>query len=128
LLFNQRTKNFGRALGHKTFQEVLFQAGCDYSSTNMSTWYDRMNGYSTLPSDKLELAMKIEADRLGRALILDAERQPEMTVVRNEYEIGENNPSVALNKAVIGAAILAHPYHWDTIGYRPHIEVLSTKT
>jgi zinc protease len=128
LLFNKSTQNFGRARGHKTFQELLFQAGCDYATTNMTTWYDRMNGYSTLPADKLELAMKIEADRLGRALILDSERQPEMTVVRNEYEIGENNPSVALYKAVVGAAILAHPYHWDTIGYRSDIEGVSTET
>ena len=128
LLFNKSTENFGRANGHKTFQEVLYEAGCDYGSTNMTTWYDRMNGFSTLPADKLELAMKIEADRLGRALILDKERQPEMTVVRNEYEIGENNPSVALKKAVIGAAILAHPYHWDTIGYRSDIEGVSTET
>jgi len=74
LLFNKSTQNFGRANGHKTFQEVLYEAGCDYSSTNMTTWYDRMNGYSTLPADKLELAMRIEADRLGRALILDKER------------------------------------------------------
>ena len=128
LLFNKSTQNFGRANGHKTFQEVLFEAGCDYSSTNMTTWYDRMNGYSTLPADKLDLAMKIEADRLGRALILDKERQPEMTVVRNEYEIGENNPSVALYKAVVGASIQAHPYHWDTIGYRSDIEGVSTET
>jgi len=128
MLFNKSTKNFGRANGHKTFQEVLFEAGCDYSSTNMTTWYDRMNGYSTLPSDKLELAMKIEADRLGRGLILDSERQPEMTVVRNEYEIGENQPAVALYKAVVGAAIQAHPYHWDTIGYRSDIEGVSTET
>ncbi len=128
LLFNKSTKNFGRALGHKTFQEVLFEAGCDYSSTNMTTWLDRMNGYSTLPSDKLDLAMRIEADRLGRALILDSERQPEMTVVRNEYEIGENEPSTALSKAVIAAAIVAHPYHWDTIGYRSDIEGVSTET
>ena len=128
LLFNKSTRNFGRARGHQTFQEVLFQAGCDYSSTNMTTWYDRMNGYSTLPSSKLELAMRIEADRLGRALILDSERQPEMTVVRNEYEIGENDPSQAVYKAVVGAAIVAHPYHWDTIGYRSDIEGVSTET
>jgi len=127
MLFNKSTQNFGHANGHKTFQELLFAAGCDYSSTNMTTWNDRMTGYSTLPADKLELAMKIEADRLGRALILDKERQPEMSVVRNEYEIGENNPSVALNKAVIGAAIVAHPYHWDTIGYRSDIEGVSTE-
>lgn len=128
LLFNKSTRNFGRALGHKMFQEVLYEAGCDYSTTNMTTWLDRMNGYSTLPSDKLDLAMKIEADRLGRALILDSERQPEMTVVRNEYEIGENNPSTALFKAVAAAAIVAHPYHWDTIGYRSDIEGVSTET
>ena len=127
MLFNKSTQNFGRANGHKTFQELLYAAGCDYGSTNMTTWYDRMTGYSTLPADKLELAMKIEADRLGRALILDKERQPEMSVVRNEYEIGENNPQVALNKAVVGAAIVAHPYHWDTIGYRSDIEGVSTE-
>jgi zinc protease len=127
MIFNKSTENFGKAKGHKTFQEVLYEAGADYASTNMTTWFDRMNGYSTLPSDKLEIAMKIEADRLGRALILDEERQSEMSVVRNEYEIGENDPAQALDKAVIGAAILAHPYHWSTIGYRSDIEGVSTE-
>ena len=128
LLFNKSTKNFGKANGKKTFQEVLYEAGADFGSSNMTTWNDRMTGYSTLPSDKLDLAMRIEADRLGRALLLDSERQPEMSVVRNEYEIGENNPYGALDKAVIGAAITAHPYHWDTIGYRSDIEGVSTET
>lgn len=126
LLFNKSTENFGRANGHETFQEVLYQAGADFSSTNMTTWNDRMTGYSTLPKDKLDLAMRIEADRLGRGLLLDSERQPEMSVVRNEYEIGENDPSQALWKSLIGAAIVAHPYHWDTIGYRSDIEGVST--
>jgi len=75
MIFNKSTENFGKAKGHKTFQELLYEAGADFSSTNMTTWYDRMTGYSTLPADKLELAIKIEADRLGRALILDSERQ-----------------------------------------------------
>ncbi len=127
MLFNKSTKNFGKANKKKTFQEVLYEAGADYSSSNMTTWYDRMNGYSTLPAEKLELAMKIEADRLGRALILDSERQPEMSVVRNEFEIGENSPYRALDKAVTAAAILAHPYHWNTIGYRTDIEGVSTE-
>lgn len=127
MIFNKSTENFGRANGHKTFQEVLYEAGADFGSTNMTTWYDRMNGYSTLPSDKLELAMKIEADRLGRGLILDSERQSEMSVVRNEYEIGENNPWQALWKATVAAAIQAHPYHWSTIGYRSDIEGVTTE-
>ena len=127
MIFNKSTENFGHAHGHKTFQEVLYEAGADFGSTNMTTWYDRMTGYSTLPSDRLELAMKIEADRIGRALILDEERQSEMSVVRNEYEIGENDPAQALDKAVIAAAILEHPYHWSTIGYRSDIEGVSTQ-
>jgi len=128
MLFNKSTTNFGKANHKKTFQEVLYESGADYGSSNMTTWFDRMNGYSTLPSDRLDLAMKIEADRLGRALILDSERQPEMSVVRNEYEIGENSPYGALDKAVTAAAIVAHPYHWDTIGYRSDIEGVSTET
>ncbi|HEV7240838.1 MAG TPA: pitrilysin family protein [Thermoanaerobaculia bacterium] len=127
MIFNKSTENFGKAKGHKTFQEVLYEAGADFSSTNMTTWYDRMNGYSTLPSDKLELAMKIEADRLGRGLILDSERQSEMSVVRNEYEIGENNPWQALWKATVAVSIQAHPYHWNTIGYRSDIEGVTTE-
>jgi zinc protease len=126
MIFNKSTEHFGRAKGHKTFQEVLYEAGADFGSTNMTTWYDRMNGYSTLPSDKLELAMQIEADRLGRALILDTERQSEMSVVRNEYEINENNPFQVLLKATVATAIQAHPYHWSTIGYRSDIEGVST--
>jgi zinc protease len=127
MIFNKSTENFGRAKGHKTFQEVLYEAGADAGSSNMTTWYDRMNGYSTLPSDKLDTAMRIEADRLGRALILDSERSSEMSVVRNEFEIGENNPGQALGKAVIAAAIQAHPYHWSTIGYRSDIEGVTTE-
>ena len=127
MIFNKSTTNFGKANKKKTFQEVLYEAGADYASSNMTTWYDRMNGYSTLPSDQLELAMKIEADRLGRALILDEERKPEMSVVRNEYEIGENNAYRALDKAVTAAAIVAHPYHWNTIGYRSDIEGVTTE-
>ena len=127
MIFNKSTENFGRAKGHRTFQEVLYEGGADAGSSNMTTWYDRMNGYSTLPSDKLELAMRIEADRLGRALILDAERTSEMSVVRNEFEIGENNPARALHKATIATAILAHPYHWNTIGYRSDIEGVTTE-
>jgi zinc protease len=125
LLATKSTASFDKAKGHKSIPDVLYAAGAGADS-NMTTWYDRMNGYSTLPSGYLELAMKIEADRLGRGLILEEERQPEMTVVRNEFEIGENNPAEALLKAVVGTAITAHPYHWDPIGYRSDIEGVST--
>lgn len=126
MLFNKSTEHFGKAKGQKTIQDVLYEAGADFASSNMTTWYDRMNGYSTLPSGKLALAMQIEADRMQRALILDEERRSEMSVVRNEYEIGENNPYRALLKETLAVAIRAHPYHWTTIGYRSDIEGVTT--
>ena len=55
MLFNKSTKNFGKANKKQTFQEVLYAAGADYASTNMTTWNDRMTGYSTLPADKLDI-------------------------------------------------------------------------
>ena len=125
LLATKSTINFGPANGHKSIPDLLYAAGAGADS-NMTTWYDRMTGYSTLASGRLELAMKIEADRMARGLILDRERQSEMSVVRNEYEIGENDPAEVLLKAVVGTAIAAHPYHWDTIGYRSDIEGVST--
>ncbi|MDP3620074.1 MAG: pitrilysin family protein, partial [Ramlibacter sp.] len=127
MIFNKSTQNFGRANGHKTFQEVIYEAGGDAASSNMTTWYDRMTGYSTFPSDKLEIAMRIEAERMSRALLLDDERKSEMSVVRNEFEIGENQPSRVLAKGVIASAIQAHPYHWSTIGYRSDIEGVTTE-
>jgi zinc protease len=127
MIFNKSTENFGRANGHKTFQEALHEVGADAGSSNMTTGYDRMNGYSTVPADKLELAMRIEADRLGRGLILDSERQTEMSVVRNEFEISENDPQRALFKATVGTAFQAHPYRWFVLGYRSDIEGVTTE-
>src|SRR5437867_9316425 len=109
LLFNKSTESFGRG-SDRTIQEVLYEAGGDFATSNMTTWCDRITMYDTLPSEHLETSMKINADRLRRAKLLDEERGVEMTVVRNEFERGENNPSEALFKALNSAAIVAHPY------------------
>lgn len=127
MLFNKSTENFGKkSPGGKTIQEVLYEAGGDFSTSNMTTWCDRITMYDTLPADQLATTMKINADRLRRGKILDEERRTEMTVVRNEYERGENNSGEALLKAVVASAIIAHPYHWNTIGYKSDIEGVST--
>jgi len=41
-----------------------------------------------------------------------------MTVVRNEFEIGEKKPTQALDKEIFASAFQAHPYHHSTIGWR----------
>ncbi|HEX8707894.1 MAG TPA: pitrilysin family protein [Pyrinomonadaceae bacterium] len=96
------------------------------ASFNATTWYDRTNYFETVPSDQLELAIKLEADRMRNSLIADADRQSEMTVVRNELERGQNEPSEVLDEAVYAAAFREHPYHHPTIGWRADVEGVPT--
>jgi zinc protease len=126
MLFNKTSENFGKAKG-QTMMEALYEAGATFDKTNAATYTDATNYYDTLPSDKLELSIKIEAERMCRALILDNERQSEMTVVRNEYEISENDAFSALYKAMISTAFWAHPYHHDVLGWRSDIEGVTTE-
>jgi zinc protease len=93
---------------------------------NATTWYDRTNYFETVPSDQLELTIKLEADRMRNSLINDADRQSEMTVVRNELERGQNEPSEVLDEAVYAAAFREHPYHHPTIGWRADVEGVPT--
>ena len=93
---------------------------------NATTWFDRTNYYETLPSARLEVAMRIEASRMRGSLIRDEDRQPEMTVVRNEFERGENSPFQVLYKQTFATAFREHPYHHPTIGWRSDIEGVTT--
>lgn len=92
---------------------------------NATTWLDRTNYYEVVPRDALSLAIEIEADRMRTARIVEADRQSEMPIVRNEFERGENHPMEALDKEIWSAAFLAHPYHHSTIGWRSDIEGVS---
>jgi zinc protease len=89
---------------------------------NATTWLDRTNYYETIPSNYLELAVDIESDRMRNLLLRKEDKDAEMTVVRNEYERGENSPFGALNKEIWAAAFMAHPYQHSTIGWKSDIE------
>ncbi|MFO1408378.1 MAG: pitrilysin family protein [Steroidobacteraceae bacterium] len=89
---------------------------------NATTWYDRTNYYAVVPKDALEGYVAIEADRMRNLSLDEKDREREMTVVRNEYERGENDPQEALDKAIFAAAYIAHPYHHNTIGWLSDIE------
>ncbi len=99
--------------------------GEDYSSqmerigarSNATTYFDRTNYYAVLPSDDVSLAIQLEADRMRNLRILPEDLASEMTVVRNEYERGENNNVRTLIKEIYAAAFLAHPYGHPTIGW-----------
>ena len=93
---------------------------------NATTWFDRTNYFETVPSDQVELAMRIEASRMRGSFIRDGDRIPEMTVVRNEFERGENSPFQVLYKESFAVAFREHPYHHPTIGWKSDIEGMST--
>jgi zinc protease len=89
---------------------------------NATTWLDRTNYFAVVPTGALEGYVAIEADRMRNLWLHDEDRQHEMTVVRNEFERGENDPRSSLDKGIWATAIMAHPYHHPTIGWRSDIE------
>jgi len=115
------SKNHTRAMGNNVDQ-LLERTGARYNAT---TWLDRTNYYENMGSEHLATAIDMEADRMRNLLLLESDRQPEMTVVRNEFERGENSPVQALYKEIYQAAFVAHPYHHSTIGHRSDIEKVS---
>lgn len=102
---------------------TLQRVGADFNAT---TWYDRTNYFETVPSDALELAVHLEADRMRNSFIADEDRRSEMTVVRNELERGQNEPMMVLDEAVYATAFREHPYHHPTIGWRSDVENVPT--
>jgi zinc protease len=89
---------------------------------NATTSFDRTNYFATIGRESLEGYVAIEADRMRHLWLREADRQSEMTVVRNEYERGKNDPNNVLMEEVTAAAYEALPYHHPTIGWKSDIE------
>jgi zinc protease len=106
---------------HTDIPAMLKQRGAQFNGT---TSLDRTNYYETMPSsdDNMEFALKLEADRMVNSLIRGEDLASEMTVVRNEFERGENSPQRVLMQRVMSAAYDWHNYGKSTIGNRADIE------
>lgn len=106
---------------HPEIPKVLTERGARFNGT---TWMDRTNYYETLPAseDNLEFAVNLEADRLVNSFIKGEDLASEMTVVRNEFERGENSPTRVLMQRIESAAFDWHNYGKSTIGNRSDIE------
>src|SRR3984957_9996986 len=94
------------------------------ASWNGSTSEDRTNYYETVPAtdDNLKWALGLEADRMVNVKMAKELLDTEMTVVRNEFERGENNTRSVLEERVAATAYLWHNYGKSTIGSREDIE------
>ena len=106
---------------HPDVPKVLKDRGASFNGT---TWLDRTNYYETLPAtgDNLEFALKLEADRMINSKVAAEDLATEFSVVRNEFERGENNPTSVLWQRMVSAAFLWHNYGNSTIGNRADIE------
>lgn len=91
---------------------------------NGTTWLDRTNYFETFNAtdENLEWALDLEADRMVNSFIAKKDLESEFSVVRNEMESGENDPSGVLSERIMSTAFLWHNYGKSTIGARSDVE------
>jgi zinc protease len=91
---------------------------------NGSTDVDRTNYYESLPAgdENLEFAIRLEADRMVNSPIKAEDLATEFSVVRNEFESGENSPENVLSQRMMAVAYEWHNYGKSVIGNRSDIE------
>lgn len=110
--------------GTPTYPDVPKALRDHGSQFNGTTNVDRTNYFETMPAsdENLEFGIKLEADRLVHSYVKREDLASEMTVVRNEFEMGENRPEGILMERIYSAAYLWHNYGKSTIGNRSDIE------
>ncbi|HJZ84304.1 MAG TPA: pitrilysin family protein [Polyangia bacterium] len=91
---------------------------------NGSTWVDRTNYFETMPAsaDNLTWALEFEADRMVNSRVSAEDLAKEFSVVRNEFELGENSPRNVLEERMYESAYIWHNYGRPTIGSKSDIE------
>ena len=106
---------------HRDISGEMKRRGIRYNAT---TGQDRTNYFASFPAggDNLDWVLAMEADRMVNARLERADLDSEMTVVRNELEAGENNPSGVLVQRVRAAAYQWHGYGQATVGARSDVE------
>lgn len=106
---------------HPNIPEELSARG---ARPNGTTWYDRTNYFETFNAtdENLDWALDLESDRMVNSYIAKEDLESEFSVVRNEFESGENSPSRVLMQGVASAAYLWHNYGQSTIGNKSDIE------
>ncbi|MFY1048367.1 M16 family metallopeptidase [Chryseobacterium sp. GP-SGM7] len=129
-------KGMAHLLEHMLFKstkklgDIKKQLSDKGGDANGTTWYDRTNYYEIFPSsdENLKWALEMEADRMINATILQTDLDKEFSVVRNEFEIGENRPGSVLMERIVSTAYLWHNYGNSTIGSKEDVERVKAPT
>lgn len=136
-LVGSRHEGYGETGMAHLLEHLMFKGSKDHTNitkelsehgaqANGTTWFDRTNYYETFPSspENLEWALNMESDRMVNSFIAKKDLDSEMTVVRNEFERGENDPGGILQERIFSTAYLWHNYGKSTIGSRSDIELV----
>jgi zinc protease len=134
-LVGSRHENYGETGMAHLLEHLLFKGSKNYPeptkeftrrgfSMNGSTWLDRTNYYVSFNAndDNLQWALGWSADAMRNSFIAQKDLDSEMSVVRNEYEMGENSPSRVMMKRMQSMIYDWHNYGKSTIGNRSDIE------
>ena len=134
-LVGSRHENYGETGMAHLLEHMLFKGSPGHPNIpaeltahgarpNGTTWYDRTNYFETFAAndDNLKWALDLEADRMVNSFVAKKDLDTEMTVVRNEFESGENDPGSILEERMMSTAFLWHNYGNSTIGARADIE------
>ena len=134
-LVGSRNENYGESGMAHLLEHMLFKGSPQHKNIpqeltehgarpNGTTSYDRTNYFESFEAtdENLNWALSLEADRMVNSFIAKKDLDSEMTVVRNEFERGENNPVSILLERVMSTAYLWHNYGKSTIGSRSDIE------
>ena len=110
--------------GTKKFSSIKQTIADKGASANGTTWYDRTDYFEILPASDSNLtwALDMESDRMVNSLMKNEDLQKEFSVVRNEFEMGENYPDNILQERIISSMYLWHNYGKSTIGSKEDIE------
>ncbi|GAB4469052.1 MAG: pitrilysin family protein [Burkholderiaceae bacterium] len=134
-LVGSRHENYGETGMAHLLEHLIFKGSKRFPNpdkefarrgfrNNGTTWFDRTNYFSTFQAsdDNLRWALAWSADAMVNSFIAKKDLDSEMTVVRNEYEMGENSPSRVLLQRSLSVMFDWHNYGNPTIGNRSDIE------
>lgn len=134
-LVGSRHENYGETGMAHLLEHLVFKGSTNHTnipseltshgaSPNGTTWYDRTNYFETFAAtdENLGWALDLESDRMINSFISKKDLDSEFSVVRNEMESGENDPSGILLEKILATAYMWHNYGKDTIGARSDVE------
>lgn len=105
--------------GSKTFSKMVKRKG---GVDNAFTTKDYTMYYQTLASDRIDISIELEADRMQNLILDPKEFIAERNVVMEERRMRyDDDPQNSLYEEVVAAAFKSHSYHWPVIGWMSDI-------